>query len=191
MSDKPFSFNIPFPGYKPSRVDNHILRYLSDLRGQYYDQRAYEKMLTEEDTLLYEVYEIKRPEVEGELLSGISIVHPGKVGNEFFMTKGHFHTVLETAEIYYCLHGEGYMVMETPEGDTKIEALSFGKVLYVPPRWAHRSVCTSRQEDLVTFFVYPGNSGHNYGSIEEKGFQKIIVEDENGIEFIDNPSYKE
>ncbi len=30
------------------------------------------------------------------------------------MTKGHFHTVLETAEIYYTLQGRGYMVMETP-----------------------------------------------------------------------------
>jgi len=148
-------------------------------------------MLSEEDTLLYEVYEIKRPEIEGELLSGISIVHPGKVGNEFFMTKGHFHTILDTAEMYYCLNGEGFMVMETPEGNTYVEALSPGKVLYVPPRWAHRSVCTTRQDDLVTFFIYPGNSGHNYGTIEEKGFRKLVVENEKGIEIIDNPKFKE
>lgn len=191
MSDQPFSFTIPFPGFKPSRVDNHIERHLSDLRGQFYDQRAYESMLSEEDTLLYEVYEIKRPEIEGELLSGISIVHPGKVGDEFFMTKGHFHTILETAEMYYCLNGEGFMVMETPEGETCIERLSPGKVLYVPPRWAHRSVCTSRQEDLVTFFIYPGNSGHNYGTIEEKGFRKLVIESEEGIKFINNPKFKE
>ncbi len=191
MSDQPFSFTIPFPGFKPSRADNHIERHLSDLRGQFLDQHAYKTMLSEEDTLLYEVYEIKRPEIEGELLSGISIVHPGKVGNEFFMTKGHFHTILETAEMYYCLNGEGFMVMETPEGETFIEALSPGKVLYVPPRWAHRSVCTSRQEDLVTFFIYPGNSGHNYGTIEEKGFRKLVVENEKGIEIIDNPKFKE
>lgn len=191
MSDQPFSFTLPTPGYKPSRMDNHIQRHLSDLKGQFYDQLAYERMLSEEDTLLYEVYEIKRPEIEGELLSGISIVHPGKVGDEFFMTKGHFHTILDTAEMYYCLHGEGFMVMETPEGEISIEALSSGKVLYVPPRWAHRSVCTSRQEDLVTFFIYPANSGHNYGTIEEKGFRKLVVEGEKGIKFIDNPKFKE
>ncbi len=191
MKDHPFSFTIPFPGYQPSRVDNHIERHLSDLKGQFFDQKAYEAMLAEEDLLLYEVYEIKRPEVEGELLSGISIVHPGKVGNEFFMTKGHFHSLLETAELYYCLHGEGFMVMETPEGESVIEALSPGKVLYVPPRWAHRSVCTSRQEDLVTFFIYPGNAGHDYGTIEEKGFHKLVIETEKGIEIIDNPRYKE
>ncbi|MFU8827501.1 MAG: glucose-6-phosphate isomerase family protein [Brevefilum sp.] len=191
MSNQPFIFTLPFPGYQPSLFDHHIVRRLSDLKGQFYNEAAYEAMLAADNTVLYEVYEIKRPEVEGELLSGISIVHPGKVGEEFFMTKGHFHTVLDTAELYYCLNGEGFMVMETPEGDIAIEALSPGKVLYVPPRWAHRSVCTSRQEDLITFFVYPGNAGHNYGTIEEKGFRKLVVEKENGIEFIDNPNFKE
>lgn len=191
MPDQPFTFSIDFPGYQPSRYDNHITRRLSDLKGQFYDQAAYDRMLAEEDTLLYEVYEVLRPEVEGELLSGVSIVHPGKVGDEFFMTKGHFHTVLETAEIYYGLHGEGYMVMETPEGQTSIEPLSPGRVLYVPPRWAHRSICTSRQENLVTYFIYPANAGHNYGTIEEKGFRKLVIENENGIAFIDNPKFKE
>ena len=85
-----------------------------------------------------------RPEVAGELLHGISIVHPGKVGDEYYMTKGHFHTVLDTAEVYYCLKGDGAMVMETPEGEWSVEELHPGRVLYVPPRWAHRSVPITR-----------------------------------------------
>jgi glucose-6-phosphate isomerase, archaeal len=190
MPDLPFTFIIPSPGAIPSRVDNHIQRRLSALKGQFLDQVVYEKMLSEDDRLVYEVYEIHRPEIEGELLMGISIVHPGKIGQEFYMTKGHFHTVLDTAEAYYCLHGEGFMVMETPEGETSVEPLSPGKVLYVPPRWAHRSVCTSRQEDLVTFFVYPGNAGHDYGTIEQLGFRKLVVEGANGIEIVDNPRYQ-
>lgn len=191
MSDNPFTFSVPFLEFIPSRIDNHIMRHLSDLEGQFLNQDAYNELLSSEDLLLYEVYEIKRPEIEGEILMGISIVHPGKVGNEFFMTKGHFHAVIDTAEMYYCLHGEGFMVMETPEGDTSVEPLSPGKVLYVPPRWAHRSVCTSRQQDLVTFFAYPGNAGHNYGTIEKKGFRKIVIEGENGIEIISNPRFKD
>ena len=191
MTDFPFAFDIAIPGFKPSRVDNHILRYLSDLKGQFYFQEDYKTMLERENTLLYEVYEIQRPEIEGELLMGVSIVHPGKVGQEFFMTKGHFHTILDTAEVYYCLNGEGYMVMETPEGESSVEALSPGKILYVPPRWAHRSVCTSRQKDLVTFFSYPANAGHNYGTIEKKGFRKLVIEKDNKIEIIDNPKFIE
>jgi len=189
MPDRPFTFTLPSPLVIPSRVDNHLQRRLSALKGQFLDQETYQRMLDKEDTLIYEVYEIKRPEVEGEFLMGISIVHPGKVGREFNMTKGHYHTVIDTAEIYYCLRGEGYMVMETPEGETSVEALAPGSVLYVPPRWAHRSVCTSRLEDLVTFFAYPGNAGHDYGTIEQKGFRKLVLDSANGIEIVDNPRW--
>ena len=107
------------------------------------------------------------------------------------MTKGHFHTVIDTAEIYICLNGEGFMVMENPEGKTAVEPLSPGNVLYVSPGWAHRSVCTSRMEDLVLFFAYPGNAGHNYGTIEVKGFRKIILDSPQGIKIIDNPKFKD
>ncbi len=106
------------------------------------------------------------------------------------MTKGHFHSILDTAEIYYCLKGEGIMVMETPEGETATETLTPGKILYVPPRWAHRSVCTSRQDDLVIFFVYPGNAGHDYGTIENQGFRKLVVEGKDGVEIVDNPRWR-
>lgn len=81
------------------------------------------------------------------------------------------------------------MVMETPEGEWAVEKLIPEKVLYVPPRWAHRSVNTSRNEDLVTFFVYPGNAGHDYGSIEKQGFRKLVVEREGEVQVIDNPRW--
>ena len=185
--DSPFTFTLPFPEIIPSRVDNHIKRPLSSLRGVFADQDAFARMLAQEDTLVYEVYEIRRPEAAGELQLGISILHPGKVGAEFFMTKGHFHSVLDTAEMYYCLRGEGLMVMETPEGDTSVAVVKPGTVLYISPRWAHRSVCTSRQDDLVTLFTYPGHAGHDYGTIEQQGFRKRVMDSEHGIEIVENP----
>lgn len=190
MPDFPFTFTIPLPGVIPTQYDDYIQRRLTSLRGQFLDQEAYEKMLTIEDTLVYEVYEVKRPKKAGELFSGISIVHPGKVGKEFFMTKGHFHELLETAETYFCLKGEGFMVMEDPEGNPSVEVLSPGKVLYVPPCWAHRSVCTGKQEDLVTFYVYPGNAGHDYGTIETRGFRKLVIANGTRVEIVDNPRWK-
>lgn len=172
-----------------SEYDNHIQRKLSAMEGQFLDQERYHEMMREKDIILYEVYEVKRPEVGGELLHGLSIIHPGKVGGEYFMTKGHFHSVLETAEIYYCLQGEGYMVMETPEGDWAVEPLRPNAVLYVPPCWAHRSVNVSPNHDLVTFFVYPGNAGHDYGSIEQQGFRKLVMERDGEPCIVDNPSW--
>ena len=100
--DKPVSFEIQLPGGIPSRYDNHITRRLSSMKGQFQDPAAYEnKLAVDGDVLLYEVYEHRRPELEGELLYGISIVHPGRIEDEYNMTKGHFHTILETGEAYH------------------------------------------------------------------------------------------
>jgi glucose-6-phosphate isomerase len=187
--DVPFTFDLVLPQALPSRFDNHIVRRLSSMKAQFADPQAYAAQLEKEDSVLYEVYELQRPERAGELLHGISIVHPGKVGDEYYMTKGHFHTVLETAEIYQCLKGEGVMVMETPEGDWAVEELRPGRILYVPPRWAHRSVNTGSQADLATFFVYPGNAGHDYGTIETQGFRKLMLEVTGRPHIADNPRW--
>jgi glucose-6-phosphate isomerase len=164
-------------------------RLLSKMKGMYHDDAAFETILEKEDPKVYEFYELKIPNYASDLLFGTSITYPGKVGNEYYMTKGHFHEVLETAEVYYTLSGEGYMLMETPEGEWKAEALSAGKAVYVPPRWAHRSINTGT-EPLVTFFVFRGDAGHDYGTIEQKGYRKLIVEGKDGKpEIIDNPKW--
>ena len=189
MKAVPFTFEIDSPDFIPSTYDNHIQRRLSSMQGQYLDQDTYASLLAEADPLLYEVYELQRPTLPGELLHGISIVHPGKIGSEYYMTKGHFHEVLETGEVYYCLKGKGFMVMETPEGEWAVEPLFPGRVLYVLPRWAHRSVNVSSDEDLVTFFIYPGNAGHDYGTIEKKGFRKLVLDQDGQPEIVDNPRW--
>ena len=48
-----------------------------------------------------------------------------------------------------------------------------GRMVYVPPFWAHRSINTGR-EPLVSFCVYPAEAGHNYGDIAKQGFPKRI-----------------
>ena len=185
----PFAFQIDLPSGVPTYYEHHLERNLSAMKGQFHDDEAYHQLMADGDPVLYQVYEVSRPQVAGEIINGVSILHPGKVGDEYVMTKGHFHTVLETAEIYYCLQGQGVMVMETPEGEWAIEELSPGKILYVSPRWAHRSVNTG-SEDLITFFAYPGHAGHDYGTIETQGFRKLVVEKEGKLAYIDNPCWQ-
>jgi glucose-6-phosphate isomerase len=160
------------------------------MANQFSDQAAYGRMISEGNPLLYEVYEFAADEIPGELLSGVSIVHHGRVGNEYYMTKGHFHTIVETAETYYCLAGRGIMIMETPEGTTAVKEIRPGVMLYVPPRWAHRSVNVDDSADLVTLFSYPAHAGHDYGTIETRGFHKIVVDRGSGPEIVDNPRWR-
>jgi glucose-6-phosphate isomerase len=165
-------------------------RRLSQMKEMYADAAEAEKAVAAGDPLIYEFYELGAPENSGDLAFGTSITYPGKVGREYFMTKGHFHTVLETAEIYYTLSGEGYMLTENPEGETAAHRLVPGKVVYVPRRYAHRSINTG-SVPLVSFFVFRGDAGHNYGTIETKGYRKLILEGPDGKpEIVDNPRWK-
>ncbi|HEY5586988.1 MAG TPA: glucose-6-phosphate isomerase [Ruminiclostridium sp.] len=164
-------------------------RYLSNMRGMFSDEKALEEMIKKEDTLIYEFFELSLPETSGDLLFGTSILYPGKVGNEYFMTKGHFHTILETAEVYYCLSGKGYMLLEDPEGNWEAQEMTPGKAVYVPQRWAHRSINVGT-ETLVTFFVFRSDAGHDYGTIETKGYRKLITENDGKVEIIDNSKWK-
>ena len=172
-----------------SKTAESSKRYLSGLKGVFSDKAAADEMLKEGDPLVYEFYELGVPENPGDVAFGASITYPGKVGREFFMTKGHFHTILETAEVYYCLSGEGGMLFENPEGDVSFEEFKPGIAVYVPQRYAHRSVNTG-SEPLVTFFAFRGDAGHDYGTIETNGYRKLVVEAANGAyEFIDNEKW--
>jgi glucose-6-phosphate isomerase len=164
-------------------------RRLSQMKNMFADSEAFEKILASGDPLVYEFYELGAPENPGDIAFGTSITYPGKVGGEYFMTKGHFHTILETAEVYYTLSGEGYMLTENPEGDAIAHPLEAGKTVYVPKRYAHRSVNTGRVP-LVTFYAFRGDAGHNYATIETKGYRKLIVEGGDGKPVIvDSPRW--
>ncbi len=164
-------------------------RMLSAMKGMFADDKAFDKIVESDDPLVYEFYELGAPEKEGDLAYGTSITYPGKVGDEYFMTKGHFHTILETAEVYYCLSGNGYMLMENPEGDWSAQELSAGQSVYVPARYAHRSINIG-STPFVTFFCFRGDAGHDYGTIETKGYRKLIVEKDGKPVIIDNPKWK-
>ncbi len=182
----PFGFEVLIHENRLARYDNHYQRRLSGLRGVFSDEAAYEAELAKADPVVYEVYEISRPEIAGELLHGLSVVHPGQVGTEFYMTKGHYHAVRDTAEVYYCLKGRGLMLMENEASVWAVEEFRPGRLVYVPPRWAHRSVNLSLSEDLVTLFVYPGHAGHDYGALEERGFRKLVMRNLGSYDIIDN-----
>ncbi|MBO3676393.1 glucose-6-phosphate isomerase [Streptomyces sp. NEAU-YJ-81] len=171
-----------------SQSKKPLQRRISAMAGMYADQEA-ARRLAEEDVLVYEFFDMGVPQSPGEVAYGTSITYPGKVGDEYFMTKGHFHSVLDTAEIYYCLRGRGLMMMENPEGDVQWEEFTPGKGVYVPGRYAHRSINTSPDEPLITFFAFPGHAGHDYGTIESKGFRKIVVERDGAAAVVDNPKW--
>jgi glucose-6-phosphate isomerase len=172
-----------------SRTATPIARPLSTLEGYFNDAAAFAALRADGDPLVYEYFDMGVPETSGNVAYGTTSIKPGRVGDEYFMTKGHFHTVLDTAEVYYCLSGHGGMMMETPEGAVEWREMKAGDAVYVPGRWAHRSINISATEPFVMFFAFPGHAGHDYGTIATKGFRKLLVERDGKPVMIDNPRW--
>jgi glucose-6-phosphate isomerase len=169
--------------------DNHIERYLSKIKDMFLDVDAADAFIKENgDIKVYEVYEKVIPQRDGEIQFCSSITHPGKISGEYFMTKGHFHARRDTAEIYYCLRGRGYMMMELENGAYEMGEMYSGRTVYVPAYYAHRSINTG-DEPLISLAVYPGDAGHDYGSIETSGFKHLVVEKNGKPEVIINPRF--
>lgn len=164
-------------------------RRLSDMRGFYADAAA-EEALAADDPLIYEVfYAARNPEEPGQLSFCTTILYPGRVGDEYYMTKGHFHRLEDRGEVYHGLQGEGILILQTPEGDINVQTMRPGVTAYVPPYWAHRTINTG-SDNFVFLAVYPGDAGYNYGIIAEKGFASIVVEQDGKPTVIANPRYK-
>jgi glucose-6-phosphate isomerase len=109
------------------------------------------------------------------LLFGITVLHPGRIGNEFYMTKGHFHAVRDTAEVYSTLQGRGVLLLEEEHGSATYLEFAPGRTLYIPPGYAHRSVNTG-DTNLVFAYYCPAHAGHDYATIEQRGFKQRVLE---------------
>ncbi|MEM2913028.1 MAG: glucose-6-phosphate isomerase family protein [Candidatus Bathyarchaeia archaeon] len=165
-----------------------VERHLSDLREYFSNKRAVEEILSKgEDPLIYTVYEMPRG-AEGELDVGYTIIYPGKIGKEYYFTKGHFHAKDFTSEVYIGMKGEGKILMQNRRGETKVLEIKPNVLVYIPPRFAHRSINTGNTE-LVFLAIYPSDAGHDYDIIRKTGFAKIVIEKDGKPILVDNPNY--
>lgn len=165
---------------------------LSDLAGIYGDEGAFEALLREAgDRLVYAVEDLRPSASAGDMIFGITRMVSGKVGGEYFMTRGHIHAIANRPEIYYGESGSGLMLLESPQGETRILEVTPRSVCYVPPFWIHRSVNVGAG-DLVMTFAYPADSGQDYDIIGRSGGMKARIMDDGrgGWTAVDNPRYR-
>jgi len=101
---------------------------------------------------------------------------PGRIGAEYFLTKGHLHAWRPAAEFYFGLQGEGMMLLEDETtGESRLVDLRPQSVVYVPGHTAHRTLNTG-SVPLSYIGVYPARAGHDYGKIAQRNFRFVVVE---------------
>jgi glucose-6-phosphate isomerase, archaeal len=144
-------------------------RTIGDMKGYYLDERAWQSL--DPGTLVYRVQAFLpgREGEEGDLFLGTTFVQPGMVGDEYFMTKGHFHQNRNRREYYITVAGAGALVLMDEARQTVFEPMHSGSVQYIPAHTAHR---VANIGDVVLAFLacWPSDAGHDYESIASEGF---------------------
>lgn len=155
------------------------VKTLDMLAGMFENEAARASM--PQNTVVYRV-QMSVEEKEGTpngLLFGTSFVCPGFVGDEYFMTKGHFHALRDCAEYYWCWQGEGALILMDEDGRCTAQRMTPGSLHYIPGHIAHRLANTG-SGILAVGACWPSDAGHDYGTIARTGFSARLKAGKNG-----------
>lgn len=144
-------------------------RTIGDLAGVFRDEAARAAM--DQAVVVYRVesYEPAPEGSEGAVCCATTFLMPGLVGDECFLTRGHFHINQDRPELEMTVSGSGLLVMMDESGHTWTENMVSGSLHHTPPRTAHR-VANTGQQPLVFVSYWPSETGHDYATIRDRGF---------------------
>lgn len=150
-------------------------RKLKDIPGIFTDEKAYSEMDSEQLAYTVQAWLPVAEGTPGGLFFGASTIYPGKVGNEYFMTKGHFHSQGDRAEFYWGVQGKGMLILMDRNRKTWAEEVHPGSLHYIGGEIAHRLANTG-DEKLIVGACWPSDAGHDYDEIAVNGFSARLVE---------------
>jgi glucose-6-phosphate isomerase len=145
------------------------VKTLGQMKGLFQSQHDFERM--DLNAVIYRVQWLSPvlEGTEGGLFWGTTVIEPGRVGDEYFMTHGHFHAKRDRAEYYCCLEGKGMLIMMDAARHTWGEWMAPGSLHYVAGNVAHR-VANAGQTRLKMTACWPSDAGHDYVAIRQEGF---------------------
>lgn len=145
--------------------DEVVIRTLKDMKDKYKDQNEVNDILKQYDPLIYKVFVKKSEDIE----YGVTIIYPGTIGKEYYMTKGHNHKLM-SQETYILLEGEGKLIIEKDK-DCRVLDLKKEEKVVVPEGYAHRTVNTGNTK-LKFLAIYDPKAGHDYNTEFKKRLLK-------------------
>jgi glucose-6-phosphate isomerase len=151
------------------------IRKLKDITGIFADEKSFSKMDKEQIAYTVQAWLPVAEGTPGGLFFGASTIYPGKVGNEYFMTKGHFHAQSDRAEFYWGVQGKGMLILMDRNRNTWAEEVYPGSLHYIGGEIAHRLANTG-DEKLIVGACWPSDAGHDYDEIAVNGFSARLLD---------------
>lgn len=143
----------------------------------------------------------QRPLLEAlSLRFDLTVIRPGKVGEEYVKTAGHYHPPVPGAglsypEVYQVVHGTAHYLLQRVEGEEVVDAVFIeaypGDIAVVPPRYGHVTINPTSEVLVMANWVE-----RNFSSVYEPlrarhGAAYYEIEKDGQGVFIRNPHYRE
>jgi glucose-6-phosphate isomerase len=184
----PFYFPVTPEGFQATANMKHVQRRLSEMQDYFSDREAIKSILERSNPLIYEYWEMEYSGTGSGISFGMTRIQPGQIGNEYYLTKGHFHADGLGDEMHHTLDGQGRaLLMDREEKTTSMEMLP-GRMCYYPGNLAHRTINTGL-EPLVFVGIWPPKIVHDYEIIKRSGFPKLIISRQSKPELIKNTRF--
>ena len=138
-------------------------RRLKDVEYAFEDKKDAEKILKKRNIIIYETFTKNFSPIKLTL----TIVNPGEIHGEFYLTKGHIHKN-KTPEFYILLDGKGILLLQKGKETKKIQ-MNKGKINLIPEGYAHRLINDGKTK-LKVLSIYHENSKPDYNVKFKKRF---------------------
>lgn len=145
-------------------------------------------------------------EISGDPSAGgwanLTVIAPGKIGDEYPKTFGHYHPENAPDETYHLINGQGVLVMQRKkmeDGEWKTEEVEEvvlikaepGDEIKITPKWGH-SWSNIGDDPLISFDDWrTGHTPSDYQPIEDThGLAYYIIEENGEVKAVPNPKYQ-
>lgn len=187
---QPFLLSLTPESFQTHPGVRRLSRRLADLADIFADAAEVQRR-ADENPLIYEFLDL-RQSLQGSMLSfGLTILQPGTIGDEFYMTRGHFHAPQQDGdEVYIGVSGSGMLLLQPRVGESRALPLQPGAMLYTPLAWAHRTVNVGTGP-LVFFSIWPSTTAYDYEEITRRGgFAQRVIRQNDAVTLCANPSFQ-
>jgi len=126
--------------------DKRVIRKLKDMKGRFQNYEKVKEILNKKNPVIYRVYRKEDKNEKTGNIKSLTVIYPGCIGKEYFMTKGHKHKK-RAPERYILVKGKGILLLQKDK--CKKKELIKNKEVTISGKEGHRLVNIGKLEVIT------------------------------------------